>query len=167
MYDLSPRDLTLKAQKPNPPPRHRWGILAFAAMAAVFCTGASSPAGCAPGSAPLGNIGPSNAELAGAVIGVGAVIAVAIIVPVEISRSHHNITGCVVASPSGLELQTSDAKTYALEGDAASIKVGDKVKIHGTKIKKTKDASGPGVFKVEKLSRNYGACPIGSSPTSH
>ncbi len=169
MYDLSSPDLTLKAQKPAPPPRHRWGITVFAAMAAVLCTGASSPAGCAPGSAPLGNIGPSNAELAGAVIGVGAVIAVAIIVPVEISRSHHNITGCVVATPSGLELQTSDAKAYSLEGDATGIKVGDKVKIHGSKIKKTKDSTGPGVFKVEKLSRNFGACPVAStsSPTAH
>lgn len=123
----------------------------------MLCTGASSPTGCTP---VPGNIGPSNAELAGAVIGIGAVIAVAIIVPVEISHSHHNLTGCVVTAANGLELRTSDAKTYSLEGDAAGIKVGDKVKIHGSKIKKTKDSTGPGVFKVDQIKRNYGPCPV-------
>jgi hypothetical protein len=96
-------------------------------------------------------------------VGAGAVIAVAIIVPVEISRSHHIVTGCVMTGANGLELQTSDGKTYALEGDAASIKVGDKVKVHGSKMKKTKDSTGPGVFRVEKLNRDYGPCPIASS----
>ncbi len=127
----------------------------------MLCTGATSPTGCTP--PPPGNIGPSNAEIAGAAIGIGAVIAVAIIVPVEISRSHHILTGCVVTSANGLELHTSDAKIYSLEGDAASIKVGDKVKIHGSKIKKTKDSAGPGVFNVEKLNRDYGPCPVASA----
>ena len=96
----------------------------------------------------------------GAAVGVGAVIAVAIIVPVEISRSHHTLNGCVVTGEKGLELRTSDAKTYSLEGDAASIKVGDKVKIHGSKIKKTKDSTGPQVFKVEMLKKDFGPCPV-------
>lgn len=163
MYDP---DSARKSTQESPPVSRRWGIMAFAAMAAVLCTGASSPAGCAPGSSSFGNIGPSGAEVAGAVVGIGAVIAVAIIVPVEISRSHHNITGCIVTGPSGLELHTSDAKAYSLEGNAASIKVGDKVRIHGSKIKKTKDSTGPGVFKVEKLSRNFGPCPVTSTPSS-
>ena len=129
-------------------------------MAAILCTGASSPSGCNNSSSGLANIGPSNGEIIGAAVGIGAVVAVAIIVPVEISRSHHILTGCVVTGPNGLELQTSDSKTYSLEGDAAGIKVGDKVKLHGTKIKKTKESTGPGVFKVEHLNRNYGPCPV-------
>jgi hypothetical protein len=143
----------------------RSGIAAFAALAVMLCTGASSPTGCTS-SPPPGNIGPSNAEVAGAVIGIGAVIAVAIIVPVEIHRSHHILTGCVVTSANGLDLQTGDGKIYSLEGDAASIKVGDKVKLHGTKIKKAKDSSGPGVFKVEKLNRSYGPCPLAATTTA-
>ncbi|MGC1422155.1 MAG: hypothetical protein WA354_25250 [Terracidiphilus sp.] len=159
MVDSSLPDLTRESQQPNPSLKRRWGIAAFAAMIAMLCTGASSPTGCTT-PPPPGNIGPSNAELAGAVIGIGAVIAVAIIVPVEISHSHHNLTGCVVTAANGLELRTSDAKTYSLEGDAASIKAGDKVKIHGSKIKKTKDSTGPGVFRVDQIKRNYGACPV-------
>ena len=98
--------------------------------------------------------------------GVGAVVAVAIIVPIEVNKSHHQLTGCVITASNGLELQTSDAKTYSLEGDAASIKVGDRVKIHGSKIKKTKDSTGPQVFKVEMLKKDYGPCPAAAAPGS-
>ena len=105
-------------------------------------------------------------EVAGAAIGIGAAIAVAIILPIEISRSHHIPTGCGMSSANGLDLQTSDGKTYALEGDAATIKAGDKVKLHGSKIKKNKDSTGPGVFRVEKLTRDYGACPVASNSSS-
>ena len=141
------------------PRKRRWGLAAFAAIGALLCTGASSPAGCSSS----GSIGPSNGELVGAAVGIGAVIAVAIIVPIEISRSHHIVTGCVVTSASGLELHTSEGKSYALDGDAASIKAGDKVKLHGSKLKKTKDSTGPGVFRVEKLTRDYGPCPAAFS----
>ena len=140
------------------PPGRRLGIAAFAGLAVLFCSGSTAPTQC-----QSGRIGPSNGEVVGVLVGVGAVIAVAIIVPVEISRSHHIVTGCVMTGANGLELQTSDGKTYALEGDAASIKVGDKVKVHGSKMKKTKDSAGPGVFRVEKLNRDYGPCPIASS----
>jgi hypothetical protein len=94
------------------------------------------------------------------------VIAVAIIVPIEISHSHHIVTGCVMTSANGLVLQTGDGRSYALEGDAATIKVGDKVKLHGSKLKKTKDTTGPGVFRVEKLNRDYGPCPIAAATAS-
>jgi hypothetical protein len=136
------------------------GITAFFAGAAMLCATASLPASGQSG----GRIGPSGGEVAGAAIGIGAAIAVAIILP--INHSHHIVTGCVASSASGLELQTSDGKTYALEGDAATIKVGDKVKLHGAKIKKTKDSTGPGVFRVEKLTRDYGPCPITSNSSS-
>ncbi|MGA8743395.1 MAG: hypothetical protein WB561_19555 [Terracidiphilus sp.] len=160
MYESQSPDLTHKSQQPNLPMKRRWGITACAALSAMLCTGASSPTGCSSGSSSFGNIGPSSGEIVGAAFGVGAVIAVAIIVPVEISRSHHTLNGCVVTGEKGLELRTSDAKTYSLEGDAASIKVGDKIKIHGSKIKKTKDSTGPQVFKVEMLTKDFGPCPV-------
>jgi len=143
--------------EPVAAPGRRLGIAAFAGLAVLLCSGSTAPTQC------QGSIGPSTGEVVGAAVGIGAVIAVAIIVPVEISRSHHIVTGCVITSANGLDLQTSDGKTYALEGDAATIKVGDKVKIHGSKIKKAKDSSGPGVFRVEKLNRDYGPCPIASN----
>jgi hypothetical protein len=141
-------------------PGRRLGIAAFAGLTVLLCSGSTAPTEC------QGHIGPTTGEVVGVGVAVGAVIAVAIIVPVEMSRSHHIVTGCVMTSSNGLELQTSDGKTYELEGDAASIKVGDKVKVHGSKIKKTKDGSGAGVFRVEKLSRDYGACPVAAA-TAH
>jgi uncharacterized protein DUF5818 len=141
-------------------PGRRLGITAFAGLTVLLCSGSTAPTQC------QGSIGPSSGEIIGAAVGVGAVIAVAIIVPVEISQSHHIVTGCVMTSANGLELQTSGGKTYALEGDAASIKVGDRVKVHGSKIKKTKDSTGPGVFRVEKLNRDYGPCPTGIAPAT-
>lgn len=144
-----------KRQQPNKPLGRRVGIGAFAALTALLCSGSTSPTQCQGC-----QIGPSNGEVVGAAVGIGAVIAVAIIVPVEISRGHHILTGCIVTGANGLELRTSDAKTFALEGDAAGIKVGDKVRIHGSKIKKTKDNTGSGVFTVDQIKRNYGPCPV-------
>ncbi|MGA8088783.1 MAG: DUF5818 domain-containing protein [Terracidiphilus sp.] len=141
-------------------PGRRLGVAAFAGLTVLLCSGSTAPTQC------QSSIGPSGGEVAGVAIGVGAVIAVAIIVPVEISHSHHIVTGCVMTGANGLELQTSEGKTYALEGDAASIKVGDKVKVHGSKIKKTKDSTGPGVFRVEKLNRDYGPCRDASTASS-
>jgi hypothetical protein len=103
--------------------------------------------------------GPSGGEVAGAVVGVSAGVAVVVAV-VAVNHSHHVKTGCVVSGPQGLELQTSDSKSYALEGDTANLKVGDRVKVHGSKVKKAKDAAGPDVFKVQQLNKDYGACQV-------
>ena len=146
-----------KTSRPSPIAVRRCGIAAFAGLAVLLCSGSTSPTGC---QAILGNIGPSNGEVIGAAVGIGAVIAIAIIVPVEISHSHHTLTGCILTAPNGLQLRTSDAKIYTLEGDAASIKVGDRVKLHGSKAKKTKDVAGNDVFRVEKLNRDFGPCPV-------
>lgn len=148
-----------------PRANHGFGVAAFTALAVLFCSGATtSPNGCQSSS---GSIGPSNGEVVGAAVGIGAAIAVAIIVPVEISHSHHTLKGCVFAGTNGIELQTSDNKTYALEGDAASIKSGDMIKFHGSKVKKTKDTAGDQVFKVEKLTRDYGPCTISAAQAPH
>jgi len=141
---------------------YRLGIAAFAGLAVLLCSGSTAPVAC---TGSTGNIGPSTGEVAGAAVGIGAAIAVAIIVPVEISRSHHMLTGCVFSGPTGLDLQTSDSKTYALEGDAANIKVGDRVKLHGSKAKKTKDNSGSQVFKIKNLSKDYGPCKANTTNT--
>lgn len=69
--------------------------------------------------------------------------------------------GCIFSDADGLKLRTGDAKVYTLEGDVAKIKVGDRVKFHGSKVKKTKGGStGDQVFVVEKLSKDYGPCDV-------
>jgi hypothetical protein len=129
-------------------------VAAFGALTVLLCSGATSPTNCSSGS-----YGPvSNGEIIGAAVGVGAGVAVIVVVVVEVS-THHTMSGCVVSGPDGLALQTSD-KRYALEGDASSIKVGDRVKISGKHVKKTKDQTGDQVYKVQKLKKDYGPCPV-------
>ena len=136
--------------------RHR-GIAAFVALGALLCSGATSPNAC------QGSFGPTTGQVVGVAVGAGAVIAAVVLV--EVNHSHHTLKGCVLSGPNGLELQTSEPKTYALDGDAATIKPGDRVKLHGSRVKKTKDQSGSQVFKVEKLSKDYGPCKVSGAPT--
>lgn len=119
-------------------------ISALAAFAALVCSGATS---CSTTQIALSVT---------AIAAVGAGAAVGITLAVE--NSDHTLQGCLISGPSGLELRTSDAKIFALEGDAATIKVGDRVKLHGSKLKKTKGSAGDQVFVVEKLKKDYGPC---------
>jgi hypothetical protein len=116
----------------------------FAASAVLVCSGATS---C------------STTQIALSVTAIAAVGAgTAVGITLAVQNSNHTLQGCLFSGPSGLELRTSDSKIFALEGDAATIKVGDRVKLHGSKLKKTKDSAGDQVFVVEKLKKDYGPC---------
>jgi hypothetical protein len=138
----------------------RWHIARIAVLTCILFSGltASAQSG--------GRIGPSGAAVAGAGIGVGA--AVVIVAVVAVSHSHHTLTGCSFNGPNGLKLKTSDS-TYSMEGDAANIKAGEKIKVHGSKVKKAKAAGEDQTFRVDKVSKDYGACRVdlvASSPST-
>jgi len=119
-------------------------ISVFAAFAALVCSGATS---C------------STTQIALSVTAIAAVGAgTAVGITLAVQNSNHTLQGCLISGPIGLELRTSDAKIFAIEGEAATIKVGDRVKLHGSKVKKTKGAAGDQVFVVEKLKKDYGPC---------
>jgi len=161
---IQPHDTGIPpAPKAPSPARRRLGIAAFAGLTVFLCSGATSPTSCPSG----GNIGPSNGEIIGVAVGAVAVVVVGVVVAVEVNKAHHTLNGCVIAGPNGLELVTSDSRRYALEGDAASIKVGDRVKIHGSRVKKTKDTKGDQVYRVEKLKKDYGPCPAATASPEH
>ena len=81
-----------------------------------------------------------------------------VVITRTVESQHHSLQGCLFTAPGGLELHTSDAKVYALEGESASLKVGDRVKLHGSKLKEKNSTRGQ-VFVVEKLTKDYGTCP--------
>jgi len=56
-----------------------------------------------------------------------------------------------------MKLKTSDSKIYSIDGDSAAVKAGEKVKLHGSRVK-AKTADGDQTFKVEKVSKDYGPC---------
>lgn len=92
-------------------------------------------------------------------MGIVAVIVVGTVVLVEVNKSHHNLKGCVTAGPDGLTLHSEgNSKVYALTGVPVNVKVGDVIKVHGSKSKGKKDSAGDQDFAVEKMSRDYGPC---------
>jgi hypothetical protein len=133
----------------------RVGIVSMLALSSFLLCGASSPTQCKSS----GSIGPSTGEVVGVGVAVGAVIVVGTVVLVEVHKSHHTIKGCVTTGPDGLEVQNeSDKKTYALTGVPANVKVGDIVKVNGTKEKKQRSSAGNEDFVVTKMSKDYGPC---------
>ena len=103
----------------------------------------------------LGNIGPSGAQvygaIAGAAAGIGAITFFAI-------HEHHAhiLKGCVESTADGLQMTNEgDKRNYVLSGDTADLKVGERVRLSGHK----KKANGTQrQFVVKKLAKDYGVC---------
>ena len=104
------------------------------------------------------NIGPSNGEIAGVIVGAAVVIGGTTAILIHVNHSHHQVKGCVSSGPNGLEVQTEDNKTWLLTGNTPNVQAGDLIKFHGTKIKRPKHSTGNPTFEVEKISKDYGPC---------
>ncbi len=140
--------------------RRRAGILGLASLTPFLLCGSTAPTGCQDAKKP---------NYTGPIVGISAGVAVGVIVLVAVSKSHHNIKGCVATGPNGLEVQVPNDKgfeTYDLTGTTSDIKEGDLVRVHGAKEKRKKDAPGDRVFKVEKLSKDYGPCKALPKPAA-
>jgi hypothetical protein len=99
----------------------------------------------------LGHIGPSNAEIVGAAVGLAAVTGVVL----YLTLHKTTITGCL-RSVEGTNILTNEADnlTYQLV-DGPRLNPGERVKIQG---KKKKDKTGNFSFRVKKLKRDFGRC---------
>jgi hypothetical protein len=101
----------------------------------------------------LGHIGPSNAEVVAAAVGLAAVTSVVL----YLTLHKTTITGCL-KSTEGTSLLTltseADNLTYQLI-DGPRLNPGERVKIQG---KKKKDKTGNRSFRVKKLNHDYGPC---------
>ena len=140
--------------------RRRAGILGLASLTPFLLCGATAPTGCQDTKKP---------NYTGPIVGISAGVAVGVIVLVAVSKSHHNIKGCVATGPNGLEVQVPLDKgfeTYDLTGTTTNIKEGDLVRVHGAKERKKKGSPGDRVFMVEKLSKDYGPCKALPKPVS-
>lgn len=104
------------------------------------------------------NIGPSNGEVAGVIIGAAVVIGGTTAILIHVNHSHHQVKGCVSSGPNGLEVQTEDNKTWLLTGNTPNVQAGDLIKFHGTKLKQPRHSTGNPTFEVEKISKDYGPC---------
>lgn len=119
--------------------------VALALLAALLCSGATS---C------------TRTQIALSVAAIAAVAAgTTVAITYTVQNHHHTLQGCLFSGPGGLQLRTSDSTIYTLEGNESTIKVGDRVKLHGSKVKRPKGSTDNQVFVVEKLSKDYGSCP--------
>jgi hypothetical protein len=101
---------------------------------------------------PTGRIGPSGAEVAGAIAGV-AVGATLILYFVLRSPT---ITGCVQATDGSMALvNEKDKHAYPLVGNHLELKPGERLKLKG---KKAKDKDRKPIFRVKNVDHDYGAC---------
>lgn len=108
--------------------------------------------------------GVSNGDVVGIGVGLGAV-GTGIGIGVYYAIHHnHALTGCAAVTPDGLRLQSAnDGQAYALVGEIAAIRPGERVRVSGKKQKK--DGVGAQLFLVDKLSKDLGSCT--SQPTAH
>lgn len=108
-----------------------------------------------------GGFGPTTGQAVGILV---AMVAVATAIGVGIyfiARRPPSVTGCTASNGESLTLlNESDQQTYALSGNISSIKSGDRIHVSG---KKSKDASGKHSFVVNKVAKDYGACPAAAA----
>jgi len=132
---------------------YRRGILAFIVLSSLLLSRANSQV--------FGPDMPGTSITPGQAIGivVGSAAAIAIVTIVLVHNSHPTLKGRVTTGPGGMLLHNEgDLKTYALTGTAASLNVGDIVKVKGKKYKKQKDSAGNEEFAVKQVGKDYGPC---------
>jgi len=135
----------------------RKGIVSMLALTSFLFCGMTAPQQC--NSNTNNGHGTAIAIAAVATIGVGTAIIIAV------HSSHHNIKGCAYSDKDGLHIQDGDTtKDFVLIGATPNIKVGDVVKVHGSKVKQKKGETGDQTFVVEKLSKDYGVCKTPPTP---
>jgi hypothetical protein len=92
-----------------------------------------------------------TAAIAGAAVGVGAGIGLAVY---YVHRSHTSLTGCVEQTEHGLRLTAKDGNDYELVNAPSEVKAQRRLSLRGHKM----STSSGRAFRVDHLSRDYGAC---------
>jgi hypothetical protein len=111
------------------------------------------------GPAPDGKQIVPKGAIVGAVVAAIAIVAVIVIVAVHYSKKR-TVTGCVNTGPNGMTVtDEKDSKVYALSGNTVGITPGDRVKLHGKKIK----SRGPGNTQQDRweagsVAKDFGVC---------
>ena len=131
--------------------------LGTALAASTFAQyGGGVPAG-GMGGATSGVYMPSKGGYSsGTGIAIGAGAAAGVGLAYFMLRNRGSAEGCVVEAGGGIRLvNEKDNKSYSLNAGDLNLRVGERVKLHGKKIK---SSSGEPAFEASKLVKDYGAC---------
>ena len=68
-----------------------------------------------------------------------------------------SITGCVSSGPNGMTVtDENDKRIYALSGDTAGVKPGERMRLQGSKI--TSNGGKPLGWDTRKINKDFGVC---------
>jgi hypothetical protein len=98
----------------------------------------------------------SNDIVAGVVV-AAAVVVVAVIVIVHYSKKR-TVTGCISAGTNGMTVaDEKDGQIYALSGNTVGITPGDRMRLHGKRIK-SKSHDKTLVWEAGTVAKDFGVC---------
>ena len=102
----------------------------------------------------------SNGTIVGVILGVVAAVVVVAYLVIHESSKKRTITGCVTSGENGMRVtDEKDKRSYALSGNTADIKPGDRMTLQGKKIK-PKNAGKPVVWETKMISKDFGVCQL-------
>jgi hypothetical protein len=101
---------------------------------------------------------PSGGAIVAAIVGVAAAVVVVAVLVIHKSSEKRTVTGCVNPGKNGMSVtDEKDRQLYALTGNTADIKPGDRMTLRGKKIK-PKQASKTLVWETKTITKDLGAC---------
>jgi hypothetical protein len=93
----------------------------------------------------------------GVVAAAAGVVVIAVLV-VHYSTKKRAITGCVNSAGSGMTIaDEKDRQVYALSGNTAGVKAGDRMKLQGKKVK-TKGTGEIPIWETTEIKKDLGVC---------
>jgi len=94
-------------------------------------------------------------EIVIGIVAVGAGLVVATVLIIHYSKKR-TLTGCINSAENGMiVMDEKDKQTYALSGDIAGIKPGERMKLRGKKLK-AKNHDKTMMWEVREVSRDFG-----------
>jgi|SRR2546421_2738545 len=100
------------------------------------------------------NTGP----IVAAIVGVAAAVVVVTVVVIHESSKKRTITGCVNSEENGMSMtDEKDKRLYALSGNTADIKPGDRITLQGKKVKPN-GTDKTLVWEAKRVTKDFGAC---------
>ena len=100
----------------------------------------------------------STGTIVAVIVGVAAAVVVVAVVVVHGSSKKRTITGCVNSKENGMSVtDEKDKRIYALSGNTADIKPGDRVTLQGKKIK-PKGTDKTLLWEAKRVAKDFGTC---------
>jgi hypothetical protein len=134
--------------------------VAFIVLNFVVCTSApaQSPSilgPCTSNCKPIGGV--TTGEVVGVIVGVAAAVAVITVLVIHESHKQRTIKGCVNSGQTAMTVtDEKDKRLYALSGDIAGVKAGERLTLQGKKIKPSD--TNPLMWDTKAVTKDFGVC---------